>query len=402
MASRPVRGFAGGCTRVLIGFLTSRRGRAARVVLCLMSTLVVDAASTAMRQATACRRCPPRHCFPTTTTPPKGTVVDTSSRLKLASVKAQDVVVVIGEASTPATPLEVKYLRSHFATDGTVAPPTGRTAAPNISQAFRRNAMSPRPFPPAAPADQPAGCRRARARAVPARLRAAATLPAAVDGQPMPSLAPMLKRVTPAVVNISTKTRVRVRNAYFDDPMFRQFFGLPTTPRERVEQSLGSGVIVDAAKGYVLTNNHVVGGADDISVTLQDGRTFKAQADRHRPGHRHGGGADSGRESAGAAAGRLRPAARGRLRGGGGRPVRPGPDGDRRHRLGAGPLGPGRLGTATRTSSRPTPRSTRATPAARWSICAANWSASTPMIFSPSGGNVGIGFAIPINLAPRA
>ncbi|RCS28838.1 Do family serine endopeptidase [Rhodanobacter denitrificans] len=111
---------------------------------------------------------------------------------------------------------------------------------------------------------------------VPGSLRAAA-LPAAVGGQPMPSLAPMLTRVTPAVVNISTTTRVRVRDAYFDDPMVRQFFGLPATPRERVEQSLGSGVIVDAAKGYVLTNNHVVGGADDIQVTLQDGRSFKAK-----------------------------------------------------------------------------------------------------------------------------
>ena len=105
----------------------------------------------------------------------------------------------------------------------------------------------------------------------------AATLPAAIGGQPLPSLAPMLTRVTPAVVNISTTTRVQVRDAYFDDPMVRQFFGLPATPRERVEQSLGSGVIVDAAKGYVLTNNHVVGGADDISVTLQDGRTFKGK-----------------------------------------------------------------------------------------------------------------------------
>jgi Do/DeqQ family serine protease len=106
----------------------------------------------------------------------------------------------------------------------------------------------------------------------------AAALPAAVDGQPIPSLAPMLQRVTPAVVNISTKTRVPVRDAYFDDPMMRQFFGLPAAPsRERVEQSLGSGVIVNAAKGYVLTNNHVVGGADDITVTLQDGRTFKGK-----------------------------------------------------------------------------------------------------------------------------
>ncbi len=105
----------------------------------------------------------------------------------------------------------------------------------------------------------------------------AATLPPVVDGQPLPSLAPMLEKVTPAVVNISTKTRVQVRDPFFEDPVFRQFFGLSGSPRERVEQSLGSGVIVDAAKGYVLTNNHVVGGADDITVTLQDGRDAKGK-----------------------------------------------------------------------------------------------------------------------------
>jgi len=110
--------------------------------------------------------------------------------------------------------------------------------------------------------------------ALPGMSRAA--MPPAMDGQAMPSLAPMLEHVTPAVVNISSKTRVQVRNPYFDDPVFRQFFGLPAVPQERVEQSLGSGVIVDAAKGYILTNNHVVGGADDITVTLQGGRTYKA------------------------------------------------------------------------------------------------------------------------------
>jgi Do/DeqQ family serine protease len=87
----------------------------------------------------------------------------------------------------------------------------------------------------------------------------------------------MLAKVTPAVVNISTKTRVRARDAYFDDPLFRQLFGNQGVPRERVEQSLGSGVVIDADKGYVLTNHHVVGGADDITVTLQDGRDFKAK-----------------------------------------------------------------------------------------------------------------------------
>ena len=106
---------------------------------------------------------------------------------------------------------------------------------------------------------------------------AQAALPAVVDGQALPSLAPMLERVTPAVVNISSKTHVRVAtDPLLDDPFFRRFFGVPNLPRERVEQSLGSGVIVDVSKGYVLTNNHVVQGADDISVTLHDGRTLKA------------------------------------------------------------------------------------------------------------------------------
>ncbi|HET8941285.1 MAG TPA: Do family serine endopeptidase [Rudaea sp.] len=105
----------------------------------------------------------------------------------------------------------------------------------------------------------------------------AGVLPGVVDGQALPSLAPMLKQVVPAVVNISSRTRIRVRNPLMDDPFFRQFFGLQNAPRERIEQSLGSGVIIDADKGYVLTNNHVVQGADDISVTLHDGRTLKAQ-----------------------------------------------------------------------------------------------------------------------------
>ncbi len=107
--------------------------------------------------------------------------------------------------------------------------------------------------------------------------RAGNSLPAAVDGQPLPTLAPMLERVTPAVVNVNSKTKVRERDPFADDPFFRHFFGLPNAPRERIQQSLGSGVVIDAAKGYVLTNNHVVQGADDISVTLADGRTVKAE-----------------------------------------------------------------------------------------------------------------------------
>jgi serine protease DegQ len=104
-----------------------------------------------------------------------------------------------------------------------------------------------------------------------------AALPAEVDGQPLPSLAPMLERVTPAVVNIHSRTVVRVRNPLGDDPFFRHFFGMPAMPQQRVQQSLGSGVVVDAVNGLVLTNNHVIEGASDISVTLSDGRSVSAE-----------------------------------------------------------------------------------------------------------------------------
>jgi len=102
-------------------------------------------------------------------------------------------------------------------------------------------------------------------------------LPVAMDGEQLPSLAPVLERVTPSVVNIYTQTRVRVRSPLMDDPFFRRFFNIPDMPRERISQSLGSGVIVDEEEGFVLTNNHVIAGADDISVTLSDGRSFEAE-----------------------------------------------------------------------------------------------------------------------------
>ena len=108
----------------------------------------------------------------------------------------------------------------------------------------------------------------------------AGTLPVAVNGQPLPSLAPMLAKVSPAVVNISSTSHRRVAvNPFFSDPFMRQFFGLPAVPpsRELVQQSLGSGVIVNAKEGYILTNNHVIAGADDIKVTLTDGKSYKAK-----------------------------------------------------------------------------------------------------------------------------
>jgi Do/DeqQ family serine protease len=100
---------------------------------------------------------------------------------------------------------------------------------------------------------------------------AALAAPPAAVGAPMPSLAPMLEHVTPAVVNIYTKQVVRVNNP------IAEFFGGGRIPQERIQQSLGSGVIVDATRGLILTNNHVVEGADSVSVTLGDGRTFEAQ-----------------------------------------------------------------------------------------------------------------------------
>ena len=93
-----------------------------------------------------------------------------------------------------------------------------------------------------------------------------------------PSLAPMLESVTPAVVNISTKGHVEVRdNPLLSDPFFRRFFNLPEQPQQRETQSLGSGVVVDAKSGYIITNAHVIKGADEITVTLRDGRSLMAK-----------------------------------------------------------------------------------------------------------------------------
>ncbi|MGH8564091.1 MAG: DegQ family serine endoprotease [Gammaproteobacteria bacterium] len=96
--------------------------------------------------------------------------------------------------------------------------------------------------------------------------------------QGMPTLAPMLERVTPAVVNIATAGRVPAeQNPLFNDPFFRYFFGVPGQPLERKTQSLGSGVIVDTERGLILTNAHVIANADQITVKLGDGRGYEAK-----------------------------------------------------------------------------------------------------------------------------
>jgi len=99
------------------------------------------------------------------------------------------------------------------------------------------------------------------------------------DGE-MPSLAPMLEQSKPAVVNIATRSHIQIQdNPLLNDPFFRHFFNIPELqkPRQRTKQSLGSGVIFDAKKGLVLTNNHVIQKADEITVSLTDGRSFQAE-----------------------------------------------------------------------------------------------------------------------------
>ncbi len=96
----------------------------------------------------------------------------------------------------------------------------------------------------------------------------------------VPSLAPLVQKVTPAVVNIAVRSQVPVaQSPLFNDPFFRRFFNLPdqSKPLTRERVAVGSGVIVDAAKGYVLTNNHVIDNATDIVVRLKDRREFHAK-----------------------------------------------------------------------------------------------------------------------------
>jgi len=97
-------------------------------------------------------------------------------------------------------------------------------------------------------------------------------------GQGVPTLAPMLEEVVPTVVNIATEGFVeQSAHPFFSDPFFSQFLEMPQRRSRRKTQSLGSGVIVDAGNGLVLTNAHVIDNAQKITVNLLDGREFKAE-----------------------------------------------------------------------------------------------------------------------------
>ena len=105
-----------------------------------------------------------------------------------------------------------------------------------------------------------------------------AAIPVSIGGKEVPSLAPLVEEVAPAVVNIRVSQVVSQRNPLGDDA-FRRFFGLPEAPqgRSREVASAGSGVIVDADNGYILTNHHVVENADKIQISLIDGKVLDAE-----------------------------------------------------------------------------------------------------------------------------
>ena len=104
-----------------------------------------------------------------------------------------------------------------------------------------------------------------------------AQLPQTVRGEPVTSLAPLVEAVSPAVVNVSVSQTVNARRSPFSQE-FQRFFGLPEAPRgSREISSAGSGVIVNADRGLILTNHHVVGEADKIQISLIDGTTLDAE-----------------------------------------------------------------------------------------------------------------------------
>ena len=95
-------------------------------------------------------------------------------------------------------------------------------------------------------------------------------------GGAVPTLAPLVREVTPAVVNIAVHGKIRQDNPLYRDPLFREFFDVPKQLEKEINAT-GSGVIVDAQKGYVITNNHVVEQVASVQIKTKDGRAFSAK-----------------------------------------------------------------------------------------------------------------------------
>jgi serine protease Do len=114
------------------------------------------------------------------------------------------------------------------------------------------------------------------ATSMPHPVLAGAPVPEA-GGAAVTSVAGVVSRITQGVVGIAVRGEVRENNPLAQDPLFRQFFNFGDQPIERETEAVGSGVIVDAAQGYVLTNSHVVENATNIEITTKDNRRFKAK-----------------------------------------------------------------------------------------------------------------------------
>ena len=105
------------------------------------------------------------------------------------------------------------------------------------------------------------------------------------SGGKLPTLAPLVREVTPSVVNIAVRGRVKENNPRYRDPLFREFLEVPKE-LEREVQAVGSGVLVDAQHGYVLTANHVVAQAATVQVMTKDEHALRCKTRRPRPRHR--------------------------------------------------------------------------------------------------------------------
>ncbi|MFG3597053.1 trypsin-like peptidase domain-containing protein [Bradyrhizobium sp. RDI18] len=112
---------------------------------------------------------------------------------------------------------------------------------------------------------------------------ASGQIPSLRTGGTVPTLAPLVRDVTPAVVNIAVHGKIRQDNPLYRDPLFREFFDVPKQLEKEINAT-GSGVIVDAQKGYVLTNNHVVDQVATVQIKTKDGRQLSAKVIGRDPG----------------------------------------------------------------------------------------------------------------------